>query len=202
MAVIIYGPQVVTDDGRAHSLVGRLRQMAVPLRHMFERRKKNEMAKAPSSSASAKTTEAKAAPKRGTTARKPAVKPTPLKSEPETLTDQATSFAKNAGDKAREYANTGKDKASDALGGLSGLFNDLAKTVDEKIGTQYGDYTRKAADAVDSAADTLKGKSIDDIAADTRNFVREKPMVALGAAAAVGFVLTRLFRAGSGDRDA
>jgi ElaB/YqjD/DUF883 family membrane-anchored ribosome-binding protein len=159
------------------------------------------MAKAPSPAPAAKQPPA-AASKAKPAAKKPAVKPMPLKAEAETLTDQATSFAKNAGDKAREYATTGKDKASDALGGLSGLFNDLAKTVDEKIGTQYGDYTRKAADVVDSAAGTLKSKSIDDIADDTRNFVREKPMVALGAAAAVGFVLTRLFRAGSSDRDA
>jgi ElaB/YqjD/DUF883 family membrane-anchored ribosome-binding protein len=160
------------------------------------------MAKAPSPNAAVEKPAAKAAPKAKPAAKKPVAKPAPLMAEAENLTDQAGTFAKNAGDKAREYANTGKDKASDALGGLSGLINDLAKTVDEKIGTQYGDYTRKAAGVANSAADTLKEKSVDDIVEDTRNFVHEKPMVALGAAAAVGFVLTRLFRAGSGNRDA
>ena len=36
----------------------------------------------------------------------------------------------------------------------------------------------------------------DDIVEDTRNFVRKSPALAIGAAAAVGFLLTRLIRAG------
>ncbi len=77
----------------------------------------------------------------------------------------------------------------------------VAKTVDDRLGKQYGDYARRAASAVSNVADTLKGKEIDDLVADTRKFVREKPAIAIGAAAAIGFVLTRLFRSGSSDRD-
>lgn len=119
----------------------------------------------------------------------------------ETLRDQAGSFKDKAGDKAREYANTGKDKATDLLDSLSQTVADLAKSVDERLGTSYGDYARKAADAVSGAAGTLKGKDVDDLVADTREFVRKQPAIAIGAAAAVGFLLTRLVKAGSNDRD-
>lgn len=130
-------------------------------------------------------------------------KPTTMLSAPvgETLRDQAGSFKDKAGDKAREYANTGKDKATNLLDSLSQTVTDLAKSVDERLGTSYGDYARKAADAVSGAAGTLKDKDIDDLVADTREFVRKQPAIAIGAAAAVGFLLTRLVKAGSNDRD-
>ncbi len=115
--------------------------------------------------------------------------------------DQASSFKAKAGDKAREYATTGKDKTADLLDSISHTVNDLARSVDEQLGTTYGDYARKAASTVSSAAETLKGKDVDDLVESTREFVRKQPAVAIGAAAAVGFLLTRLLRAGSNDRD-
>ena len=69
------------------------------------------------------------------------------------------------------------------------------------ISKARGVIRRRAASAVSNVADTLKSKEIDDLVADTRKFVREKPAIAIGAAAAIGFVLTRLFRSGSSDRD-
>lgn len=164
------------------------------------------MAKAPSPTASAKAAVKKAAPKAKAVAKKAvkAVKPVKLKAETaaETFKDQATTLVGKAGDKAREYASTGKDKATDTLFTVSDFVDDVAKSVDERLGKQYGDYARRAASAVSGVADSLKGKEIDDLVADTRKFVREKPAVAIGAAAAIGFVLTRLFRSGSNDDDA
>jgi ElaB/YqjD/DUF883 family membrane-anchored ribosome-binding protein len=141
-----------------------------------------------------------AAPKKPAT-RKPAVKK-PITAVVETtpsLKDQASGMAEKAGDKAREYANTGKEKATDALDGISDMVENVARTIDEKVGQQYGDYARRAAGAVSGVADALKSKDVDDLVKDARTFVREKPAVAIGAAAALGFVLTRLIKAGSND---
>ena len=155
--------------------------------------------------APAKTTAPKAAAAK-TAAPKAATKPIPkptVAAAPngESFRAQASSFKGKASDKAREYADTGKDKATTILDNLSKTVEELARSVDERLGTTYGDYTRKAADAVSSAATTLKGKDVDDIVADTREFVRTRPAVAIGAAAAVGFLLTRLIKAGSNDQD-
>lgn len=111
---------------------------------------------------------------------------------------QADEFAKQAKDAARGAANSAKNTTGDALHGLSKLISDTAETVDSKLGAQYGDYARRAAEAVSGAAKSLDDKDVDQLAEDARNFVRKSPAVAIGAAAIVGFVLMRMMR-GSGD---
>lgn len=111
---------------------------------------------------------------------------------------QADDFARQAKDAARSAANSAKNTTGDALHGLSKLIGDTAGAVDSKLGEQYGDYARKAAEAVSGAAQSLDEKDIDQLAEDARNFVRKSPAVAIGAAALVGFVLMRMMR-GSGD---
>lgn len=101
-----------------------------------------------------------------------------------------------AAERAREAATSGKDKASEALEGFGKILRDSAGQIDEKVGAQYGDYARKAADAVDDFADKMDAKQVDDILEDTRQFIRKSPGVAIGAAAAIGFVLARLVRSG------
>jgi ElaB/YqjD/DUF883 family membrane-anchored ribosome-binding protein len=133
------------------------------------------------------------------TTRKAAVKPKPLKAQTETLRDQASTLFGQAGDKVRSAATTGKNQASGAMGDMAAMVEDVAKTLDEKVGAQYGDYARKAASAVAGVADTLQSKDVDQLLDDARDFVRKKPAIAIGAAAAVGFVLTRLIKAGTDD---
>lgn len=111
--------------------------------------------------------------------------------------DQADDFAKQAKDAARGAATSAKNTTGDALHGLSKLIADTAETVDSKLGPQYGDYARKAAEAVSGAAKSLDQKDIDQLAEDARNFVRKSPAVAIGAAAIVGFVLMRMMRGSS-----
>jgi ElaB/YqjD/DUF883 family membrane-anchored ribosome-binding protein len=115
---------------------------------------------------------------------------------------QAAGLVDEAAEAARNAATTGKDKAVDALGGLSKLANDAAKAVDERLGGNYGDYARRASSSVSDFATSLQSKDVDAIVADTKAFVRKSPVIAIGAAAAVGFLLTRLVKIGSSDRDA
>ncbi len=149
----------------------------------------------------------KAAPK---TASKPAAakapakraaapKPLPLKTETATLRDQATEALGNAGAKARKAANTGKDNAAGAMNTMASMVEDVAKTIDAQVGPQYGDYARKAASAVSGVATSLQSKDVDQLLDDAREFVKARPAVAIGAAAAFGFLLTRLVKAGDDD---
>ena len=144
----------------------------------------------------------KPAAKPKATAAKTAVtkaKPNPGKVETEVKTKMKTEFANmkdKAADRAREAAESGKDKASEALEGFGKILRDSAGQIDDKVGAQYGDYARKAADAVDDLAGKMDAKQVDDILEDTRQFIRKSPGVAIGAAAAIGFVLARLVRSG------
>ncbi len=111
--------------------------------------------------------------------------------------EQASALGSEALDSARKAATQGKDMAAEALDELSKLAASAATVVDERVGTQYGDYARKAASTVSNAATSLNNKAVDDIVADTTAFVRQRPAVAIGALAAVGVFLAAILRGGS-----
>ena len=112
------------------------------------------------------------------------------------LKDNVIKFANDAGEKAKGFAEDGKSRAGTALDELAKMLQEAAGTVDEKVGDQYGQYARTAADAVSSFSDSLKAKQVDDVIDDVRDFVKKSPAVAIGTAAAIGFVLARLVKAG------
>ncbi|WP_339485264.1 hypothetical protein, partial [Pseudomonas proteolytica] len=60
----------------------------------------------------------------------------------------------------------------------------------------YGQYARTAADKVAGFSEGLKAKELDDLIEDARGFVQKSPAIAIGTAAALGFVLVRLIQAG------
>ncbi|MDH7973153.1 hypothetical protein QH494_13270 [Sphingomonas sp. AR_OL41] len=114
----------------------------------------------------------------------------------QTLKEGAAKMTKEATGKARAYAEDGKARVGGVLDELSKMMGDAAGTVDEKVGAQYGNYARSAADAVSGFSESLKSKNVDDIVADARDFVKKSPAIAIGTAAAIGFVLVRLIKSG------
>lgn len=118
------------------------------------------------------------------------------------LKDSAAKLGKEAVDRAKTYAEDGKARAGGALDEIVKMINDAAGTVDEKLGEQYGQYARTAADKVAGFSEGLKAKELDDLIEDARGFVQKSPAIAIGTAAAIGFVLVRLIQSGlAADRD-
>lgn len=107
-------------------------------------------------------------------------------------------IAGQAADKARGLVAQGIERSSEALGNVSRLVGDTAEGLDERLGQEYGDYARKAADAIENAATSLAAKDPDELIEDTRSFVRKSPGVALAGAAVIGFALVRLVKSGLG----
>ena len=114
----------------------------------------------------------------------------------EQLRGQATALRDQAGDRVREFADSGKTRASDALDELARAVGDTAETIDERLGEEYGEYARRAADAVSGFADTLRRKEVDELYDNVRDAVRKSPGIAIGIAAVVGFTLVRLVKSG------
>ena len=146
---------------------------------------KPETAKKPRKTASVRAAKAD-------TATRTAMAKDTLKNTTDKLREQAESMKTQAGKTARTAAITGKDKAGSAMQNLSKLIGDTAGSIDDKLGSQYGDYARYAAEAISGAAASLDRKDIDELVNDARDFVRKSPAVAIGTAAIVGFVLMRL----------
>jgi hypothetical protein len=108
-----------------------------------------------------------------------------------------------AAEKARGFVGQGLERSGEALANVSKLVGDTAAGLDERLGTEYGDYARKAAGAIEEAANKVAAKDPDELIDDTREFVRKSPGVALAGAAIVGFALVRLVKSGldQGKRD-
>lgn len=151
----------------------------------------------------------KTAPKKPAAAKKPMASPkavakaAPAKGKTEDVKAKVkadmNNFKAKATDSAKAAAEKGKDRATEAVGSIGKLIRDSAATIDDNVGKQYGDYARSAADMVDGFAGKMDAKDVDAIAEDARQFVRKSPAVAIGAAAAIGFVLARLIRSGGKD---
>ncbi len=124
-----------------------------------------------------------------------------VKADAGDLRDAATAkfgdFRAQATDKAREYADEGKARASAGLDSVAKMIGDSADQIDEKLGGSYGDYVRRAGDAVSGFSTSLRDKDVEELFEDARDLVRRSPAIAIGAAAAAGFVLSRIIKAGS-----
>jgi ElaB/YqjD/DUF883 family membrane-anchored ribosome-binding protein len=116
------------------------------------------------------------------------------------LTDRIRSgreqFSSQAGEKARGLVTQGLERTSEALANVSKMVGDTADGIEERLGPEYGDYARRAAGAIENAANTIASKDPDELIEDTRNFVRNSPGIALAGAAVVGFVVARLLKSG------
>ena len=139
---------------------------------------------------------AKAAPRASSSAKSQAAK---VEATTNHWREQAGEYAEQAKVTARNAATTAKNTTGEALHGLSKLIAETAEAVDSKLGPQYGDYARKAAETVAGAAKSLDEKDVNQLTEEARDFVRKSPAVAIGAAAVVGFVLMRMMRGSSSD---
>ena len=116
--------------------------------------------------------------------------------------DQVTTLRGQATDKLRDLADDGKGKASTLLQDIASVIEDAARSIDQRLGQEYGDYAHRASGAVTSFAGRIRDKSVDAIVDDTRDIVRRSPAVAIAAAAVVGFALMRIVRTGLDDAGA
>ncbi|MBR0551502.1 hypothetical protein [Stakelama marina] len=118
------------------------------------------------------------------------------KNAKEVIKEEAGKASRQAGDKARGYAEQGKEKATGALDEAAKVIKDAAGSVDDKFGSEYGRYAHSAAGSVSDLADRLRDADVDDLLEEARQFVRKSPAIALGAAAAVGFIFARILKSG------
>ncbi|NUT00710.1 MAG: hypothetical protein HOP96_07025 [Sphingomonas sp.] len=118
------------------------------------------------------------------------------------IRDGGERLSNEATDRARGLVGQGLERSAEALANVSKLVGDTADGLDERLGSEYGDYARKAASAIESTANNLASKNPDELIEDTRNFIRNSPGLAVAGAAIVGFVVARLVKSGlSNDRD-
>jgi len=112
------------------------------------------------------------------------------------LKDQVSTLKTTGVDRARTMADDGKRQATDLLTTIAGIIQDASGSVEERLGSQYSGVGNRAADSVNSLANTLNERTVDDLFDDARAFVRKSPALAVGIAAVVGFAVARVVRSG------
>jgi ElaB/YqjD/DUF883 family membrane-anchored ribosome-binding protein len=117
------------------------------------------------------------------------------------VAEKTAGLREQATDTVRSYAVQGKDKATEALDNVIRMIDEAAAAVDDKVGAQYGDYVRQAGETLATISTTLRDKDVDDLVDDARGVVRSSPALAIGAAAAVGFLVARIVKAGATPSD-
>jgi ElaB/YqjD/DUF883 family membrane-anchored ribosome-binding protein len=86
------------------------------------------------------------------------------------------------------------------LDDVQAMIEDVAQTIDARVGPQYGAYAHKAADALSSMSTSLKSKDVEELLEEARDFVRRRPAITIGGAAALGFLVARLLKADPEDK--
>ena len=114
----------------------------------------------------------------------------------EAIKDGTDKLKSTASDRAMGFVSQGIERSSGALSNVSGLIGDTAANLDERLGAQYGDYARQAAQSIERAAQSLAGKDPEELIDDARAIVRKSPGIALAGAAILGFALVRLVKSG------
>ena len=115
----------------------------------------------------------------------------------EKLAAQSSDWSTQAKDRATDLAVEGKARASEAIASFGKLVADNAPLIDDKVGAKYGEYARSAAQSLQSTADRLEAKDLNELAEDAKEFVRNSPGLAVGLAAVAGFILARTFKGSS-----
>lgn len=112
------------------------------------------------------------------------------------ISSAGTKVKDEAGTRARGFVSQGLERGGSTLTNISGIINQTAGQIEEQLGPQYGDYARKASQALERYAGTLSNKDPDELVDDARELVRKSPGIALAGAAILGFGLVRLIKAG------
>ena len=94
----------------------------------------------------------------------------------------------------------GLDRTAEALANVSKMVADTAGGIDERLGTEYGDYARRASGRDRARRHRHRRQGPDELIDDTRNFVRNSPGIALDGAAVVGFVVARFLKNGMNEQ--
>ena len=114
------------------------------------------------------------------------------------LVGSATEALKNRAadvikDTASDYAEARKREGAERIKGLGQAVHGAADAIGKEI-PAAADYVHTAASRIESAADELRNRSIEDLIGTFTRFARQQPAAAFAGAVLAGFVLSRFLK--------
>jgi hypothetical protein len=108
--------------------------------------------------------------------------------------DRARSVAADAGKKIENALNEHRASGADYLQNVASLVHQAADVFDREV-PQASRYIHQAAQQIDTVADSVRTKNVQDAVHDVQDFARRQPAIFFGGALLLGFAAVRLLKA-------
>jgi hypothetical protein len=116
------------------------------------------------------------------------------------LKRQAEETAHGMRDRARSVADQQKHAAAGRVEGVAHALRRASDDLREQGQPMIAEYSRYAAEGLESMAQSLDRRDVDDFVEGVENFARERPVAFLGGAMVAGFALARFMKSSSARR--
>jgi hypothetical protein len=122
-----------------------------------------------------------------------------LKSAARDFGDETSSVAHDLKNRARGYVEERKTGGADRLASFAHAAERAADDL-EKESPEAARYVREAASGVERFSSRLRERSVEDWAADARDFARRQPFLVFGGAVLAGLAISRFLKSSAEDR--
>ena len=117
-------------------------------------------------------------------------------------TEATNRIARRIGDVTKEQFEVGKGAATSQLARVTESLRQNEQQFRTAGDTMLADLADAAATGVERTSTFLEQRDLDEIGSSVQSAVRQRPVVAIGAALAAGFVIARAVKAGIGGQSA
>jgi hypothetical protein len=116
------------------------------------------------------------------------------------LKRQAEEVAHGMRDRARSIADQQKHAAAGRVEGIAHALRRASDDLREQGQPMIAEYSRYAAEGLESMAQSLDRRDVDDFVEGVESFARQRPVAFLGGAMVAGFALARFMKSSSARR--
>jgi ElaB/YqjD/DUF883 family membrane-anchored ribosome-binding protein len=117
------------------------------------------------------------------------------------VAEQAHEIAEQAQEAVAEAAGTQKHALADHVGALAHALSTAAEELSEGQRAMLARTLQSGADRLRQLADSIHDKELGQILAEVEDYGRRQPIAVLGAAAAAGFLLSRVAKSATAPPD-
>ncbi len=114
--------------------------------------------------------------------------------------DKASEMSTQAQDAAKEQAAAGADRAANEADKISSAVEAAAQALEDEDREGMASYVRELGEGMSTFAERLQDRNVEQLTDDARTLARDNPTAFLLGSVAVGFGLSRFFKA-SAERD-
>jgi hypothetical protein len=116
-----------------------------------------------------------------------------LREQAAQIGDNAKAAAANTGKKIESALNEQRSSGADYLQNMAGLVHRAADVFDTEV-PQASRYIHQAAQQIDTVAEAVRTKNVQDAVNDVQDFARRQPAIFFGGALLFGFAAVRLLK--------